>query len=207
MSDLTIALPAGFYRLGGFNDNGIDVYHNGSDGFSTEFGSFTNFDRLNENVNPFNPSLYHKKMEELVNSSLPRTPLSDRTNAENGVLSARLNRSRDGLEWTVWITPHWNTPKLSPWSYCHLSLLVPPLTVGPLVVIRPPTPRPPLSEIPMSSSNPTTPTPTGRSAPYTRRVVSMPTSTRQFGADITNSSSSGPIRSHRSVSGSRARHL
>ncbi|BEI91446.1 uncharacterized protein CcaverHIS019_0402660 [Cutaneotrichosporon cavernicola] len=114
MSDLTIALPAGFYRLGGFNDNGIDVYHNGSDGFSTEFGSFTNFDRLNENVNPFNPSLYHKKMEELVNSSLPRTPLSDRTNAENGVLSARLNRSRDGLEWTVWITPHWNTPKLSP---------------------------------------------------------------------------------------------
>ncbi|BEI99220.1 hypothetical protein CcaverHIS631_0402630 [Cutaneotrichosporon cavernicola] len=232
MSDLTIALPAGFYRLGGFNDNGIDVYHNGSDGFSTEFGSFTNFDRLNENVNPFNPSLYHKKMEELVNSSLPRTPLSDRTNAENGVLSARLNRSRDGLEWTVWITPHWNTPKLSPGRTATSYLLEvlsprtppssppsipksftvlnieeipiwidtpdtpmtpteqrdffepsnspyssPPLTVGPLVVIRPPTPRPPLSEIPMSSSNPTTPTPTGRSAPYTRRVVSMPTST------------------------------
>ncbi|BEI83666.1 hypothetical protein CcaverHIS002_0402700 [Cutaneotrichosporon cavernicola] len=259
MSDLTIALPAGFYRLGGFNDNGIDVYHNGSDGFSTEFGSFTNFDRLNENVNPFNPSLYHKKMEELVNSSLPRTPLSDRTNAENGVLSARLNRSRDGLEWTVWITPHWNTPKLSPGRTATSYLLevlsprTPPSSPPsipksftvlnieeiPIWIDTPDTPmtpteqrdfsnprtvptRPPYrrsarrhstsnsttpSEIPMSSSNPTTPTPTGRSAPYTRRVVSMPTSTRQFGADITNSSSSGPIRSHRSVSGSRARHL
>ncbi|BEJ14487.1 hypothetical protein CspHIS471_0402540 [Cutaneotrichosporon sp. HIS471] len=213
MSDLTIALPAGFYRLGGFNDNGIDVYHDGSDGFSTEIGNFTNFDRLNENVNPFNPSLNRKEMDQFVSSRARRTAtsyllevLSPRTPPLSPPSIPKSFTILNIEEIPIWIdtsdtpmTPieqrDFFQPSNSPYSS--------PSYHRPARRHSTPNSRTPLSEI----ANPTTPTPTtGRSAPYTRRVVSMPTSTRHR-VDITNSSSTGPIRGHRRVSGPRTSRL
>ncbi|CAK9787220.1 hypothetical protein CC85DRAFT_301887 [Cutaneotrichosporon oleaginosum] len=108
MPTLDLSLPAGFYRLGGLNAKGIDVYHNGRDHFTADIGKNHEFDLVNENVNPYPTS--EKRQRDLPH---PRTPLASRRRVLSGRPVLTVDTAPDSTH-TVILTPRWRSPSLSP---------------------------------------------------------------------------------------------